>query len=84
MKLIISPAAAKALGRMPRKDAQSLLAKLKQVAEAPAALYPWATRLADHPGFRVRHGDWRAIYRLDWDRGEMIVVKVAKRGEVYR
>ena len=84
MKLIFSPGAARALPRLPRKDGMALLAKLQQVAEDPLGKYPWAKRLTDQPGFRARHGDWRAIYRLDHGSGEMLVEKIAKREEAYR
>ncbi len=84
MKLIFSPAAAKALTKAPRKEGAGLLAKLQQVAADPMGQHPWAKRLTDQPGFRVRQGDWRAVYRLDHEAGEMIVDKIAKRDEVYR
>jgi mRNA interferase RelE/StbE len=84
MKLIFSPAAAKALTKLPRKDGAALMSKLKQVAGNPRGQYPWAKRLTDHPGFRIRQGYWRAVYRLDHESGEMIVDKIAKRDEVYR
>ncbi len=60
------------------------MAKLQEVAAAPKERYPWAKRLTDQPGYRVRQGDWRAIYRLDHDTDEMIVERIAKRDEVYR
>ena len=84
MKLIFSPAAAKALTKIPRNEGIGLLAKLQQVVANPMGQYPWAKRLTDQPGFRVRQGDWRAVYRLDYDAGVMIVDKIAKRDEVYR
>lgn len=84
MKLILVPAAIKAISKIPAKDAKALLAKLKTVAEEPMGDYPWAKRLTNDPGFRVRHGDWRAVYRLDFETGDMIVDKIAKRDEVYR
>ncbi len=84
MKLILSPAAAKALSTLPRKDASALLAKLRQVAENPMGQYQWAKRLTGQPGFRVRQGDWRAIYSLNYSAGKMVVEKIAKRDEVYR
>lgn len=84
MKLIFSPAAAKAVTKLPRKEGAGLLEKLQQVAADPLGQYPWAKRLTDQPGFRVRQGDWRAVYRLDHETGEMVVDKIAKRDEVYR
>lgn len=84
MRLSFAPSAVKELAGLPRKDAQAMLAKLQEVAANPNGQYPWARRLTNHPGFRVRHGDWRAIYRLDHETDEMIVDKIAKREEAYR
>lgn len=84
MELIVTPAAAKAFAKLPRKDALALLSKLKQVAADPMADHPAAKRLVGSTEFRVRHGDWRAVYVLDRDAGQMVVTKVAKRSEVYR
>jgi mRNA interferase RelE/StbE len=84
MKFIFSPAAVKALTKLPAKDGAALMSKLKQVAENPAGQHPWAKRLTAHPGFRIRHGDWRAIYNLNFDAGKMTVEKIAKRDEAYK
>ncbi|MBF0332080.1 MAG: hypothetical protein HQL40_00340 [Alphaproteobacteria bacterium] len=84
VKLIFSPAAIKAMTKLPPKDAAGLLTKLGQFAAEPMGQYHWAKRLTDQPGFRVRHGDWRAVFRLDHHTGEMIVDRIAKRDEVYR
>ena len=82
--LIFSPAAVKALTKLPAKDGAALMAKLQQVAADPMGQYPWAKRLTSRPGFRIRQGDWRAIYNLNFDAGKMIVEMVAKRDEVYK
>jgi mRNA interferase RelE/StbE len=84
MKLIFSPAAAKALTKLSPKDGAALMSKLQQVAANPAGQYPWSKRLTDRPGFRIRQGDWRAIYNLNYDSGKMSVEKIAKRDEVYK
>ena len=84
MRLIFSPSAAKAICKVPAKEAEALLGKLQQVASQPVGVYPWSKRLTNQPGYRVRQGDWRAVYRLDLDADEMIVEKIAKRDEVYR
>ena len=34
--------------------------------------------------FKIRIGDWRAIYRINWDAEEIVVVVVRHRSEVYR
>jgi mRNA interferase RelE/StbE len=84
MELFFSPVAVKALTKLPAKDAAALMAKLQQVAANPAGQHSWAKRLTPHPGFRIRHGDWRAIYILNFDADKMTVEKIAKRDEVYK
>ncbi len=84
MQLIVSPGAVKAFRKMPQKDAETLLGKLQKVADAPKGKHSAAKQMTDHPGFRLRHGDWRAVYRLDFDAGRMVVDRVGKRGEIYR
>ena len=83
MELVFSPAAVKALTKLPAKDATALMAKLQQVATNPSGQYPWAKRLTGYPGFRIRQGDWRAIYSLNYGAGKMTVEKIAKRDEAY-
>jgi mRNA interferase RelE/StbE len=84
MELIFSPAAVNALPKLPAKDAAALMAKLQQVAANPAGQYLWAKRLTGYPGFRIRQGDWRAIYILNFSAGKMTVEKIAKRDEAYK
>jgi mRNA interferase RelE/StbE len=83
VRLILLPDAAKALRRMPRRDAESLLGRLRAVAADPFGEHPAAKAFGGGTG-RVRHGDWRALYRLDEVRDEMVVSRVAHRREVYR
>lgn len=84
MRLIFSPAATKALLKAPVEVSRDLVAKLRKVAEDPLGNHPWAKRLTGQPGFRVREGDWRAVYRLDHKTSEMVVERIAKRDQVYR
>jgi mRNA interferase RelE/StbE len=83
MRLILLPDAAKALRRMPRRDADALLARLRAVAADPFGEHPFAKAFGGGKG-RVRQGDWRAVYRLDTGRDEMVVSRVAHRREAYR
>jgi mRNA interferase RelE/StbE len=83
MRLILLPEAVKALRRMPRHDAEALLDRLKAVAADPFGAHPFAKAFGGGAG-RVRQGDWRAVYRLDTSRDEMVVSRIAHRREVYR
>ena len=77
--------AAKALRRMPREGAGALRAKLDAVADAPFGPHTNVERIEGvRDGFRVRHGDWRALYVVDRERGVLRVERIGHRGEVYR
>ena len=84
MKLIVSRAAAKSLRKMSRKDAEALLAKLDTLAAAPFATHLWALRMKGEDAFRVRQGDWRAVYRIDRETEEVVVDLIDNRREIYR
>ncbi len=71
--------AIKALRRMPAKDSKAIMAKLDNYA---AGGTEDVKALQGSDLFRLRHGNWRAIFSQD---GLVIaVLNVAKRGEAYR
>jgi mRNA-degrading endonuclease RelE of RelBE toxin-antitoxin system len=80
---MFSAAAVRVLRDIPAKDAAALRDKLEAVAAAPFAAHPWAKRLSSG-GYRVRHGDWRAIYAIDRQAQAIVVDLIAHRREVYR
>jgi mRNA interferase RelE/StbE len=68
---------------MPRSDAERLLKRLDRIAENPMAPHAGVRQLTGAPGqYRVRQGDWRAIYAVKG--GNVIVGQVGHRKEVYR
>lgn len=75
--------AAKAFLRMPREQAQRVRRKIDQLARDPFDM-PNVRKLTEHPGFRLRVGDWRVVYLLVKDRLVIQVVRIAPRGEVYK
>ena len=40
--------------------------------------------LAGRPGFRLRIGQWRAVYTVDHGRLLVVVIKIASRGDIYK
>jgi mRNA interferase RelE/StbE len=42
------------------------------------------TRLTDHPGFRMRIGDWRVLYLLIDEHVVIQVIRIAPRSRAYR
>jgi mRNA interferase RelE/StbE len=85
MKLDFTKSAARAMAALPSKDRAALYSRMNRIAAAPFASHPDVKPMVGMPGFyRVRQGDWRAVYRLDRGIDVMMVERVAKRGEVYR
>ena len=85
MKLVIERPAVKALSRMQPKTASAIIAALERIAVNPFDPHPNVKRLAGSKGgFRFRHGDWRALYRLDRATNTMVVENVKPRGGAYR
>jgi mRNA-degrading endonuclease RelE of RelBE toxin-antitoxin system len=85
MKLILEKAAQKGLDKMSRKAANVLSARLEAIAAAPEKKHANVKPLTGHRnGFRLRQGDWRAVYELDRTADEMRVVLIDVRGSVYQ
>ena len=73
----------KQLALLPKADGERLLQRLETIARAPDALHLGMAPLVGEPGtFRVRQGDWRAVFSIE--DGDVIVDRIAHRREVYR
>jgi len=85
MRLAVDKAALKVLRRMQPKVAAAMLARLEAIAADPSAKHPNVETLQDiRNGFRLRQGDWRAVFELDTGAGIMRVTKIGPRGQVYK
>jgi mRNA interferase RelE/StbE len=85
MRLVLEKAARRGLDRMPAKAADRMLARLERIAAEPFATHSNVKPLAGmRDTFRLRQGDWRAVYRVERRENEMRVVLVDVRGSVYR
>lgn len=82
-KLEFSREALKALIRMPSQQARRIRQKLEALKRDPLRV-PNVKKLSDHPGFRLRVGDWRIVYMLDNEKVLIHVIRIAPHGEVYR
>jgi mRNA interferase RelE/StbE len=71
--------AIKALKNMPSKDATAIMEKMTDYA---AGGVQDVKALQGSDLFRLRHGNWRAVFSQD--ATVIAVLNVAKRGEVYR
>ena len=85
MRLVLENAARKGLDRMPARAADKMLGRLERIATNPFAAHANVKAMAGlRDTFRLRLGDWRAVYRIERHQDEMRVVLVDVRGSVYR
>jgi mRNA-degrading endonuclease RelE of RelBE toxin-antitoxin system len=85
MELVIEKAALKALRAMQPKVATVMLARLEAIAANPVASHANVKPLTGQKNaFRLRQGDWRAVYIVDRKARRMHVLKVETRGGVYK
>jgi mRNA interferase RelE/StbE len=84
VKLEFERDAVRGLADMPPRHRQRLLERLKQIALAPFARHANVKALKGAAaGFRVRQGNWRAVYRVDRPAQMLFVESVGPRGSVY-
>lgn len=73
--------AIKALGRMPRNEADKVRHKIFQYAENPEALKSNVKKLQGREGLRLRVGNWRVIF--DDDGTVLDILEIGVRGSIY-
>ena len=84
MKLELERDAVRGLADMPPGHRQRLLERLKQIALDPFAQHANVRALkGSAAGFRVRQGDWRAVYRVDRGAQILVVEAIGPRGRIY-
>ena len=80
--LRIKPSAVKELEALPPKDRRKIIARIEGLASEPRP--HGCEKLSGLEQYRVRQGDYRAVYGVDDDARLVLVVKVGHRREVYR
>jgi mRNA interferase RelE/StbE len=58
--------------------------KIELLAADPFAPNNNVRQLTNHPGYRLRVGDWRVVYLVREEALVIAVVRIAPRGEVYQ
>jgi mRNA-degrading endonuclease RelE of RelBE toxin-antitoxin system len=86
MRLVIERAALRRLNDMPQKARESLRHQLDVIAADPfnRELNDGPYQAGGKDCFKVRQGDWRAIYKIDRKAQEVRVQIVDTRGRAYR
>lgn len=79
-----SKAARKALKAMPRNTARLIIEKIEALSTAQMPPNNNVKKLTNHPGYRLRIGDWRVVYTIHEQALLIAVVRIAPRGDVYQ
>ena len=58
--------------------------KIESLAENPMASNNNVRKLTNHPGYRLRVGEWRVVYTVHEQALIIAVVRIAPRGDVYQ
>jgi len=69
---------------MPRNTALLVMEKIEALAADPMAPNKNVRKLTNHPGYRLRFGDWRVVYTIHEHALLIAVVRIAPRGDVYQ
>ena len=81
-RVLIKPTAVKELEAMPLKARRKLVGKIQALATEPRP--PGSEKLTGQERYRIRQGDYRAIYGIDDDNRTVLVVMIGHRGDIYR
>lgn len=85
MDLRYSNRARRAFRRLPPRINAQIRARLREIAADPFARHAGVMRLQGvENGFRLRIGDWRALYVVNEAEATVDVEDIAPRGQVYR
>jgi mRNA interferase RelE/StbE len=84
MRLVIAPAALRTLAKIPAKTARTIEEQMEAVAADPFGAHPNAKKLTGKDGYRLRVGNWRALYTIRREAEVVILEEVLKREEAYR
>ena len=85
MELEFTRASTKTLRKLQPKVRAAMIGRLKAIATDPFAKHANVDAfVGENDAFRLRQGDWRALYKVDREAGVMRVLRIEPRGEVYR
>lgn len=83
-EVVLSKVAQRTMNRLPESVRSKIDAKISAVAADPMAANNNVKPLRGVPGFRLRIGDWRVLYEIDYPGRRVKVRSVRNRGDAYR
>ena len=81
-RVVITPAANRAIARLPATVRRRIADRLAALAENPRPA--GSIKLAGEDTYRIRVGDYRIIYAIEDDRLIVLVIDVGHRRDIYR
>lgn len=82
MKVVLPKSVQKELDKIPNKIAQRVIEHIFELEDGP---FPHGyEKLAADEGYRIRIGNYRAVYRIDKLNNQIRITRVRHRKEVYR
>lgn len=83
-EVVYRKSALKTLAKMPKSIAERFLDAFSQMADGMNTDGLSIKPLQGQEGFRLRIGDYRAIYTVEADRLIIEVIKIGSRGDIYK
>jgi len=80
--VLITRSASKELERVPTKDRQRIVERIRQLADNPRPA--GCEKLTGEDKYRLRQGDYRILYEIIDDELIVSVVRIGNRREVYK
>lgn len=80
--VLIKPSAAKELERLPDKLRRQLVKRIRSLAHQPRPV--GCEKLTGEELYRIRQGDYRAVYSIEDAALTVLVIRVGHRRAVYR
>jgi len=81
-KIQIKPSAKKELGKLPKKELQKVVNKIRSLSSNPRPT--GCEKLSDEEKYRIRQGNYRIVYSIEDKQLIVIVVKIGHRKDVYK
>ena len=81
-KILFRKNAEKELRQVPSSHLKKVIEKIRSLSEHPR---PHGIQMlkGEDRYYRIRHGDWRIVYEVNDSVGEVTIIKIGHRREVY-
>lgn len=71
------------LKKLDQQTAKRILNKVDELLTEQAFPHQAKTIVGEHGVFRIRIGDYRALYRVNYSENKIIIFKIEKRAKIY-